>query len=290
MKYLEFEISNPLNFNMTGKFIAPDKNWIHMTRTLYDFEFIFVTKGTLYIATDNIKYAIHEGEYLICQPICQQYGYNSSLCEFYWSHFSYNEVKNNPKVYTNQNLPQIPYPLNSSKIFLPITGSVPKQERLIILLKQLQDDDRRYKNLNLNSYILTSALSELYSQIYLTHSSNNDTYKNSRLYSDILDYISWRINENIKVSDIADYLGFNAKYITTFFKRGSGMSIKQYILREKINIAKAQLTDSHTPIGIIGLDLGFSDCQSFSNTFRKLTGQSPSSYRNTYALSKEFHV
>ncbi len=290
MTYLEFNISNPLNFSMTGKFIAPNENWVHMSRTLIDFEFIVVTKGTLYLATDNYKYTINEGEYLICQPSCHQYGYKPSLCEFYWTHFSYDKPANSSIIYTPKIKPQVPYPLNESKILLPVTGKIPKQERLIILLKQLQDDDRRYKNLNLNSYILTSSLSELYSQIYLSKENTNNNYQNNRLYTDIIDYISWRIHENIRVSDIADYLGFNAKYITTFFKRGSGMSIKQYILREKINLAKAQLTDSHTPIGTIGLDLGFSDCQSFSNTFRKITGQSPSSYRSTYALNKEYHV
>ncbi len=290
MKYMEFNLDKKIAFGITGKFVSPNRNWIHISRSLCDFEFIVMTKGTLYIAEDEHKYELHEGDWMVCCPPCHQYGYKPSECEFYWTHFTYNDHQNDPLFFNDNTRPELPYPLGEKKILLPVHGRIPDADRLMILLKQLQDSDRRYQNINLNSLYISTILSELYSQLYLNKGIFGNTSANNRLYTDILDYISWRIHDNIKVKEIADYLGFNSKYITTFFKKRSGLSIKQYILRKKISLAQGRLSESDTPIGVIAMELGFSDSQGFSNTFRKLTGQSPSAYRNTYGMRKEFYV
>ena len=90
-------------------------------------------------------------------------------------------------------------------------------------------------------------------------------------------------------SEIAEYFGYNEKYITTFFKKASGVSLKTYILNQKMDMAKALLSDTNKPISQIGYEIGFSDNHNFSSAFKKITGQSPSDYRNTYAQRKLFH-
>ena len=56
-----------------------------------------------------------------------------------------------------------------------------------------------------------------------------------------------------------------------------------------MELAKALLTDTNLPVSQIGYDIGFSDNHNFSNAFKKITGQSPSDYRNTYAERMLFH-
>lgn len=90
-KELVFNIEQPLIFNWTGKFEAPYASWSHLTRTLYDYELMFVTRGTLYIMADNEQYKISKGEYIIMPPFVQQHGWKPSDCAFYWLHFSQNE-------------------------------------------------------------------------------------------------------------------------------------------------------------------------------------------------------
>ena len=58
---------------------------------------------------------------------------------------------------------------------------------------------------------------ELHSQLYLSNGRVSLKGGHVQLYTDIVDYISWRIRENFKVSEIAEYFGYNEKYITTFF-------------------------------------------------------------------------
>lgn len=288
MDVLNFQLASPLQFNWTGKFIAPDENWTHITRALTDYEFIVMTDGELYIADDKRQYVVKNGEYLIMPPTLKQYGYKPSKCTFYWTHFTYpnelisprcsmseNDILNN--IHKNQNM------------ILPVQNTIPRIDRIIVLLKQLQDSDRKYGSKILNSLNITAALMELHSQLYLSNGRVSLKGDHVQLYTDIVDYISWRIRENFKVSEIAEYFGYNEKYITTFFKKASGVSLKTYILNQKMDMAKALLSDTNKPISQIGYEIGFSDNHNFSSAFKKITGQSPSDYRNTYAQRKLFH-
>lgn len=286
MDILDFNVERPMHFNWTGKFEAPDDTWVHMTRELTDYELIIMTKGDLYIAADDTEYVVHEGEYIIICPPCRQYGYRPSKCTFYWTHFSYPGSYRD--VIRHEDIPG-PLGADETRIVLPQQGKVPRLDRMIVLLKQLQDCDRKYRNINLNAYTVTSILCELYSQLYLSGGRVTMKGEKVQLYTDIVDYISWRIRENIKVSEVAAYFGYNEKYITTFFKKASGVSLKAYILSRKMELAKALLTDTNLPIAQIGYDIGFSDNHNFSSAFKKVTGQSPSDYRNTYAERMLFH-
>ena len=247
-----------------------------------------MTDGELYIADEKQQYVLKKGEYLIMPPTAKQYGYKTSKCTFYWTHFSYPNEIISPLCAMSENdiLNNIH---KSSNMILPVHETIPRIDRIIVLLKQLQDSDRKYGNKLLNSLNITSALAELHSQLYLSNGRVSLKGDQVQLYTDIVDYISWRIRENFKVSEIAGYFGYNEKYITTFFKKASGVSLKAYILNEKMDIAKALLNDTNKPISQIGYEIGFSDNHNFSSAFKKITGQSPSDYRNTYAQRKLFH-
>ena len=56
-----------------------------------------------------------------------------------------------------------------------------------------------------------------------------------------------------------------------------------------MELAQALLTDTNLPIAQIGYEIGFSDNHNFSSAFKKVTGQSPSAYRNSYAERMLFH-
>ena len=143
--------------------------------------------------------------------------------------------------------------------------------------------------MNLNNFTMTTILCELYSQLYVSNRQTITKNGKLQLYTDIVDYINWRIRERLPVSEIAAYFGYNEKYITTFFKKISGTSLKSYITERKMDLAKAMLADSNMPIAQIGYDIGFSDNHNFSNAFKKATGQSPSDYRSSYAERNLFH-
>ena len=172
---LEFDVKESLHMNWTGKFIAPDEHWVHMTRVLTDFEFIVVTDGELYIADEHGRYVVKPGEYRIMCPTSKQYGYQPSQCTFYWTHFSYHDFNNDPAHYDSS---EVSLPLNAddTHVVIPTQAAIPQIDRLIVLFKQLQNCNRKYRNHNLDNHTLTAILCELY------RSNNSSTQTSSTIF------------------------------------------------------------------------------------------------------------
>ena len=296
MDYIRFNAKKEFAYHWCGKFVAPDASWTHLTRILQDYELFVVTDGTLYIGTDKKEYVINPGEYLLMPPNRFQHGTKNSCCNFYWMHFGYNNEQNDHETLTvSQDSSSCPDVSDESLTYIPGSLLIPEQgkltspDRIIILMKQLQDSDRRYREITLNRYLCSAVLSEvaLQSQIYPTY--GNKIIK-EQFYRDICDYVSWHITDNLKVSQVANYFGYNEKYLTTFFKQRAGISIKQYILQVKMDRAKADLSETTEPVSQIAFRLGFTDAHNFSNAFHKVTGLSPSEYRDIYNKHNVFPV
>ena len=285
MNYFRFDAKKEFIYHWCGKFVAPNEQWIHLTRKLQDYELFVVVEGTLYIGTSSAEYTVNTGEYLIMPPNEFQHGTKPSGCSFYWMHFEYNQEQNNHEILSNN--ASLSYV--SGQLLFAEQGKLSSPDRIIILMKQLQDSDRRYRELTLNRYLCSAILAEvaLQNQIYPVY--GNKIMK-EQLFQDICDYISWHLTDNIKVTQIANYFGYNEKYLTTFFKQHAGISIKQYILQVKMERAKASLSETTEPVSQIAFQLGFTDAHNFSNAFRKITGLSPSEYRNSYNKHNVFPV
>lgn len=263
-----FNLTNHITYHMSGKFIADSDHWTHYTRSLTDYELMVVTNGTLYIEDEKRRYTVNEGEYLIMAPCKIQKGFKNSRCSFYWLHVWHNSTES-----------------ASENISIPAQSKLQNLERIIILLKQLQDSDKRYHNEKLNSILAQSIFAEIEQQIS-ANASEHSSYSQDHLLEQIKEYVKWHLQENTKVSQIAHYFGYNEKYLTTLFHSVTGTALKQYILQSKMEQAKIQLTDSTTQIAQIAYSLGFEDSHNFSNAFKKVTGLSPKAYRENYGKEK----
>ncbi|MNP26106.1 Melibiose operon regulatory protein [compost metagenome] len=174
-------------------------------------------------------------------------------------------------------------------MILPQFGTLKSLEKIIVMMKQLQDSVRCYGERTLNNYMATVILCELYNQTSHIHNDPTKKTKQEQLYNDIVDYIKWSRNEHIKVSQIAAYFGYNPKYISHLFTTISGLSLKQYILQQKMEEAKFLLTDTNLNISEVSLQLGYKDCHNFMKSFKKIVGLTPTEFRNAYAKRLLFY-
>ncbi len=282
MKLFKFNSATPFQYNFAGKFTAPNAEWMHLTRQLFDFELFVVTEGKLYIAGNDTEYELEKGQYILMPPHTMQHGYKSSDCSFYWLHFAPSGS------YDILDTPSDRHEPDSISIIIPEYGTLQSQERMVVLMKQLQDSERRYGIKCVNNYNTSAILAELGAQCYNKQRYNNAD-NSSQLYNDIADYISLNICSNLKVTDIADYFGYNEKYLTTYFKKWSKVSIKQFILQTKMEHAKAELSETNHSISQIGYNIGYADPHNFTNAFKKVTGLTPSDFRDSYAKRRLFH-
>lgn len=95
------------------------------------------------------------------------------------------------------------------------------------------------------------------------------------------EYIKAHLTEPIHVKKLAQQSGYAEYYFSHKFKKEMDVSVKEYILHEKIEQAKVMLTSSDESIQKIGDSLAFGSRSYFYTCFQKAEGMSPSEYRNT---------
>ena len=71
-------------------------------------------------------------------------------------------------------------------------------------------------------------------------------------------------------------------YLSAKFSREAGMSLTDFILKQKTEEAKRLLRYSDKSAAAISSYLGFSSQSYFSRVFRKYSGKTPAEYRDKY--------
>lgn len=105
----------------------------------------------------------------------------------------------------------------------------------------------------------------------------------SELAIKVTNYIRHHISEAVSVEDIAKYLYLSRPYLSAKFKEETGISLTDFILKEKTEEAKRLLCYSEKSLLNISNYLGFSSQSHFSRVFKRYSGYSPSEYRDRYA-------
>lgn len=92
-------------------------------------------------------------------------------------------------------------------------------------------------------------------------------------------YISHNIFHKIMISEVADYVQLSQTYLCRLFTTEMGISIHNYIQKEKIKIACNLLMHTDRPISELSVYIGFQSQSNFCTVFRKWKNMSPSEYR-----------
>lgn len=293
MYVFEFDVSKPVEYVMTGKFEAPSPHWMHESFPLTDYELFVMTKDTLYISYNDERFTVNEGEYLLLPPFPSnnlRKGFRPSNCSFYWLHFS---VPHNVRLSLIPNTLHNFYPYNVPEytLALPKQAKIPRSEKIVVLMKQLQDAIRNNYEATCVNYLSTVILCELHSQFYSDNSLSVQAKKTQKqVYYDIIDFVKQNTHHNLRVSDVAAHFGYNAKYLSHLFSNIAGIPLKQFILNVKMDAANFMLTDTNCSINEIALSLGFNDSHNFAKAYKKIAGLTPTEYRNAFSKRLLYHV
>ncbi len=88
-------------------------------------------------------------------------------------------------------------------------------------------------------------------------------------------YINSHLGEAIMKEDIAVQVHLNSDYITRIFRKETGMSIKSYIIQQKMLAARQFLQTTDLPVSHIAVRLGYSNFSHFSSAYKKQFGITP---------------
>ena len=83
-------------------------------------------------------------------------------------------------------------------------------------------------------------------------------------------------------SAIADAVGVSEDYLTRLFDREVGITPWEYLKRYRILRARDLLCQGEVSVEQVAHQVGFADPAYFSRVFRKVTGQTPTAYRDTH--------
>ena len=95
----------------------------------------------------------------------------------------------------------------------------------------------------------------------------------------VLSFIAENHERDLSLDDLASEAAMSTFHFAREFKRATGTTPHQHLIKFRVERAKALLAESQLPLAEVGLRTGFSHQSHFSRLFRRLTGTTPQTYR-----------
>jgi AraC family transcriptional regulator, melibiose operon regulatory protein len=112
---------------------------------------------------------------------------------------------------------------------------------------------------------------------------DDEEHAGSQLVGTMTSFLVTHYREAISAADVAEAVGLNRHYAMRLFKKGSGMSIWQYLLRLRVSHAQQLLLTTDAPVVTVGLESGFASPSRFYDIFTRECKLSPAEYRKRAA-------
>lgn len=262
-------------------------------RVLFDYELLYIKSGSCCVKVEDREYVGVPGDFFLFRPrvVHQITVEPGEMIKKIYFHFDAEHLPDSKEVPVNyclenevppeqrhlfredvlsQNMPLIADRIHLSNLNLP--------EWLMakVIFLHTQSDDF-LSNLEKKQLFL-QLLSQLLREFQLVGASkqwkNDDVVKTAKMYLDN------HLSQNIRLEELAELCGLNKAYMITVFKKNYGITPYQYHLRERIKQAQYLLRFTNRNVSEVAELMGFENLSSFINAFKRISGITPSEYRN----------
>ncbi len=108
----------------------------------------------------------------------------------------------------------------------------------------------------------------------------NHSMKNySLLVQKVITIIDSDLTADLSLHRQAEMLNVNASYLSTLFKKETGMTLTEYVSKKRIEQAAFLLVSTNLQIQTVAQNCGIYDVNYFTKMFKKQTGKTPREYR-----------
>lgn len=101
----------------------------------------------------------------------------------------------------------------------------------------------------------------------------------TKLTTDIANYVQKHLTEPVDIDALSKAMFISRTHLAVKFKKETGMTLTDFVLKEKIEEGKRLLRYTDKSISAIAAHLGFSSQGHFANAFRKYADCPPNEYR-----------
>jgi AraC family transcriptional regulator len=122
-----------------------------------------------------------------------------------------------------------------------------------------------------------------YCTLTQTITSVSDSLTRVRLQQAI-DYIHAHLSKDLSLVQIAGSINISPTYFASLFKQATGISLHQYVIKQRVERAKLLLTTTDLPIASIAFQVGFSSQSHLNQHCKRLTGMTPKQLSKTIRI------
>lgn len=135
----------------------------------------------------------------------------------------------------------------------------------------------------LEKHMTVEGVKELHREmmIYFVKYMHNlkNKYDYSRPVTQCIDYIYYHLHDKLTVQTLAEHVNLSSSYLSTLFKKETGMPVIDYILERRLNSAKYLLQYTDMSCSDIAYTLVFGTQSHFTQMFHRKFGITPKQYR-----------
>lgn len=139
---------------------------------------------------------------------------------------------------------------------------------------------------DITARILTQQILLFMNKHYQTASSSHENIMPPMIRK-IMTYIQNNLTGELSLTVLSEKFFHNGSYISRLFKKHTGLSLREYILNQRIEYAKQLLANGYS-VSETCHSSGFSDYSNFIRSFTKVVQISPGRYKNSVAGNQRF--
>ena len=237
----------------------------------YEISYIISGKGRFY--HNDIPTEVSAGDIIVTPKTGTHFITSSTNDEIYYSYIGFDFTENDSELKK-----RVQEFLGGG---LQIKREVPRD--IYVSFKNCMEEfynNNSYDKLLIEAYItqiILLACKNLSSGEIIAPTSKTETRYGHTVYL-IMKYIDRNIEKQLTVSGIAASLGYSTYHISHLFKSKMHITLQEYICNKKIEKAKETIDRNRFTISEISEKLSFLNIQSFSRSFKRITGMPPTAY------------
>ncbi len=241
------------------------------------FEIYYLRQGEVYYFVGGQKYRVEEGALLLLNTFSPHHveAEPSSILDRYVLEFTMDYI---PSI--NGVCPAY-YFFEKRHSIRIIPKEIVEKTRIFELFKGIEEETL-HKN-EFTAHIILGYILQIISIACLSTSEMdntqmpeiNDEYdKHTSYINEIVQYINANVDKKLTIDEIAEKVHISRSYLQHIFKKCVGLSLSEYIFRQKMHSAKYMLANGKSFTEVANA-LGYKYYSTFSADYKKMFGTSP---------------